>query len=112
MNKTYELVHALKEHPDRELVFMYPEEGSDHYYTFGQPSKVLVDEYATIDDRVWVKSDEDLLDSMADEIADEMFSYQHFPLTEEQHSQVDKELNERVNNLNWKKAIIVYIQPK
>ncbi|MDF2854212.1 MAG: hypothetical protein K0Q87_63 [Neobacillus sp.] len=112
MDKTLEVIEKLKDYPDRELIFMYPEEGSDHYYTLGQPSKVLVDEYVTIDGTVYLKGDEDVAETLADGIADELFSYENFPLSEEQNKEVDEKLEKVIAELDWKKAIVVYIQPK
>lgn len=109
MNKTQELIEKMKENPDRELIFMYPDEGSDYSYTLGYPSKVLVDEYVTIDERVWIKSDEDLAEELAEKIEDELFSYKDFPLNEEQEAVIDKKLEERMKEIKWKKAIVVYI---
>ena len=44
-NKTQELIETLKNNPDRELIFLYPEDGSDNYYTLGYSSKIVIDEY-------------------------------------------------------------------
>lgn len=111
MSKTNELVDLLKEHPDRELIFMYPDECSDHMYTLGAPSTILIDEYVSIDERVWLKSadETELLDDVADNIADEL--YTQFPLSEEQEAEVNKRAVEQIEKMNWKNAIVVYIKP-
>ncbi|CAI8877264.1 Phage protein [Brevibacillus sp. IT-7CA2] len=110
MTKTNELIELLKEHPDRELIFMYPDECSDHMYTLGSPSTILIDEYVSIDERVWLKyADEgELFDDVADNVADDL--YTQFPLSEEQEAEVNKQAAERIKQMDWKKAIVVYIQ--
>lgn len=110
LNKTSELIEKLKEHPDRELVFMYPDECSDHYYTLGSISKIMIDEYVTIDERVWFKNEnwDELYDDIADRIADDL--YTQFPLSEEQEAEVNALAKKEIEQLNWTKAIIVFIK--
>lgn len=113
MNNTQKLNQFMQDNPDREVIFMYPEEGSDHYYTLGKPSKVELDEFVVTDEKVWFKSDEDSLrEDVADIVADDLFSYKDFPLSEEQEKQVDIKADEIIGKMEWKEAIVVYIQPK
>ncbi|SFA55527.1 hypothetical protein SAMN05192569_10635 [Parageobacillus thermantarcticus] len=110
-SKTKELLQLLQDHPDRELIFMYPEEGSDHYYTLGQPKRIILDEYTIVDDTVWFRFDnqDELFDHIAEEIAERHFS--EFPLSEEQNEWVNQQAKKRIEQLEWKKAIVVYIEP-
>ncbi|WP_254068403.1 hypothetical protein [Brevibacillus sp. 7WMA2] len=110
MNKTNELIEKLKEHPDRELIFMYPDDCEEHSYTLGSPSKILIDEYITIDEKVWFKDEDsdDLFEEIADSIADDL--YTQFPLTELQEEEVIKQAEARFDQLDWKKTIVVYIR--
>jgi hypothetical protein len=111
MTKAQELTEIMKVHPDRELIFMYSDECSDHSYTLGYPSKILVDEYVTTDDRVWLRSEEDeLLEEIAENIADN-FPSEDFPLSDKQEGEIDREAKEQIREMKWKKAIIVYINP-
>lgn len=109
MRKTKELIETLKQHPDRELIFMYPEEGSDHFYTMGYPTKVMVDEYWIDDERVWLRYEDkgEMSDQYGEILADDL--YQDFPLTDEQEKIVDKKLEEFIKGRDWKKCVCVYI---
>lgn len=112
MSKEQEFVKLTHENPDSEIVFMYPDECSDYSYTRGRISKVFLDEYVTIDDRVWIRGqDEDeLFDDIADGYYDEVFPTIS-RLTDEQEAMINAEAKKRINALNWKKAIVVYIKP-
>lgn len=109
-NKTKELIEILIENPDRELIFMYPDEYSDYAYTLGYPDRILLDEYVTIDERVWLRCNENVLfDKVAKNIADSNFT--DFPLTDEQEKWINEQTIKYIENLDWKKAIVVYIEP-
>ena len=113
MDNTKKLTKLIVENPNVEVVFMYPEEHSDDYYTFGKMYKVELDEYVLMDEKVWWKSDEtSLLEEMADAIANDFYSYPYFPLSEEQEREVNKKAEEIISKTDWKKSIVVYIQPK
>lgn len=109
-NKTKELIETLKQYPDHELIFMYPDESSDHSYTLGHPSKILVDEYWTDDERVWLKhEDEDeLFEDYADKIYDDLYPNEK-SLTADQEKIVNDKTTEFIDSQNWKKCICVYI---
>lgn len=112
MSMTKELIELLKEYPNHELIFMYPDEGSDHSYTIGKPSLILVDEYWIDDDRAWLRDrDEDaMFDHYADNIFDELFPTGHIA-NEELIKIIDEKTEEFIEKQNWKKCICVYIQP-
>ena len=115
LSNTEKLLKLMKENPDREIVFLYPEEGSDSYFTFGEPSTVKLDEYVeTSDGRAWLSedADEELLDNTVDSVDDELFHERNYPLTDEQYEKVEKEASNRIKKMDWKKVIVVYIQPK
>ena len=109
MNKTKELIEAIGKYPERELIFMYPNEGSDHSYTMGYPTKIIVDEYAIDDERVWFRNEDEgeMNDYYGDNIADDLFK--KFPLTEDQDKVVDGNLEVFIDDMDWKECIAVYI---
>jgi len=51
MDNTKKLTKLIAENPNVEVVFMYPEEHSDHSYTFGKMYKVELDEYVLMDEK-------------------------------------------------------------
>ena len=109
-NKTQELIKIITEHSDRELIFMYPDEGSDHAYTMGYPVKILVDEYWVDDERVWLKYDneDELFDCIADRIFD--IEYPDIPYAnDEQIKEIEALTQKEIDEIEWKKAIVVYI---
>ena len=113
MDNTKKLTKLIAENPNVEVVFMYPEEHSDHSYTFGKMYKVELDEYVLMDEKVWWKSNEtSLFEEIADAIADDFYSYTDFPLSEEQGKEVNKKAEEIISKTDWEKSIVVYIQPK
>lgn len=110
MNKTEELIQTINKFPDRKLIFLYPEEGSDHYYTLGYPSKIIVDEYWIDDDRVWLKNEDydEYFDAFADNIFYELYPNERFA-NDEQSKVIDEKTKQEIENIEWKKAIVVYI---
>ena len=112
MNKSKELKEIIQSNPERELIFMYPDETSDYSYTLGKPSKIIVDEYTSTDERVWIRyQDEDeMFHHFAENIADD-FYMEGFPLSEEKVVEIENKAQEQISKIDWKRAIIVYIQP-
>lgn len=111
MSKTKELTQLLVENPDRELIFFYPEESSDHPYTLGHPSTIVLSDYVTIEERVWIRSreEEELKEEIGEKVWFEKFSDRNGTVSEKE--EVEEEIQKRTNELDWKKAIVVYIQP-
>jgi len=111
MKMTKELTQALNDNPKRELIFLYPEDGSDHYYTVGSIAKIVVDDFTTMDDTIWLRDiDEDeLKDRIVDSISDRY--WESFPLSDELLLKIEEEANKLFNEIEWKNGIIVYIQP-
>lgn len=110
MNKTNELIATLNKHPMHELIFLYPNEGSDHPYTMGHPSKIIVDEYWVDDERIWLRYEDE--DEMFDHFGDNIFCdlYPNEPYAnDEQIKVIDRKMKEFINSQNWKKCICVYI---
>ncbi|AYC51968.1 hypothetical protein EI976_05225 [Bacillus licheniformis] len=110
LDKTAELLNILSMYPEREPIFMYPNEGSDHPYTLGYPSRILIDSYITLNDRVWLFNEEkdELFEEIADSVAEDL--YTEFPLTNDQSAFVEKQAKKKIESLAWKKAIVVYIK--
>jgi hypothetical protein len=110
-SKTKELLQLLQDHPDRELIFMYPGECSDSYYTLGCPKRIILDQYVVIDERVWLRFEDqdELFKHVAEEIAGRHFS--EFPLSDEQNEWVNQQAKKRIDQFEWKKAIVVFIEP-
>lgn len=110
MSKTKKLIEIINKYPDHELIFMYPDEGSDHSYTMGYPSRILVDEYWTDDDRVWLRyeNEDELFDYYVDNIFGELYPNEKFA-NDEQEKVLNEKTMEFINNQNWRKCICVYI---
>jgi hypothetical protein len=107
--KTKELRRIMMECPDRELIFMYPDEGSDWGYTMGEISRIFIDEYTVYDDRVCIRADDDYLEeTFYEQIAEDLFPWGH-KMTEIDEAKVEWLLKERMEEIEWKKAIIVYL---
>jgi hypothetical protein len=113
MNRTEELKEALLYHPDHELIFMYPEESSDHPYTLGTPVGVKIDKYWTDDDKVWLykKDFDDMMDHYTDVFSDKYYASNRMTLTDEQYERLEEEAEDFVENQSWRKCICVIIQP-
>lgn len=99
----------MSENPDRELIFMYPNEGSDHTFTMGELSNIIIDDYYVDDERVWLRNreEEELHDYIADRLADDR--YTKFPLSDEQEKIINDQAKIEIEKLEWKEAIVVYI---
>lgn len=109
---TEELIRLINKYPEHELIFMYPEDGSDNYYTMGTPSRILVDKYWVDDERVWLRFEDEcgVKEHYGDNIFDDLFPDVQ-TTNEEQQKAVDIKLDEFIESQNWKKCICVYIQP-
>lgn len=109
-NKTQELIKVLAENPDRELIFMYPEEGSGWYYTLGYPTNIILDEYTTHNERIWLKGEnyDELFEDISDDVFNYLFPYQDYT-DEEEDKLIESVTEERIEKLDWKKCICVYI---
>lgn len=106
------LLKVMQEHPEREVVFLYPEEGSDDAYTRGYPSEILVTDYITYNDRIliWEKGDgyETLKEDVTDVVWEEVYGNQE--MTKEMEDEMYKEVDTRVAKMDWIPAIIVYLK--
>ncbi|MGF7534974.1 hypothetical protein AAGG74_14995 [Bacillus mexicanus] len=112
MTKNQELLKVIEENPGRELVLMYPSEGSEYSYTMGKASKIIIDEYV-IDDadgRVWYRTqDEDeLKEKLWNEIAGMTLGF-GVKLTDDQEKHINEKVDAEVAKMNWKPAVVVYI---
>lgn len=110
MYKTKELLEAIAQHPDHELIFMYPEDGGDYYYTLGHAGKIYVDEYVTFDERVWLRDNnvDELFEQIVEQMADD-----HYPttihLSDEEIEKLEQEAKDVISALEWTKCVCVYI---
>jgi hypothetical protein len=107
MNKrTLDLINLIKENPDLEVVPMVNTDCVQDdccAYWFSKFGCAKVDEYCCSDERAYLKSDdyEDLIDKYMDE----------YPLDYQTNDEeIEKWAIEKVNNLPWKKAILLYIE--
>lgn len=109
MDNEQKLAKLIIENPKLNVKVMYPDEGSDHYYTLGKISKVEMDEYTVDDEHVWFKND---LDTLIERIEDDIM-YEKFQnaskLSNEQWKLLDKLVEERLGFFTWEKVIVVYI---
>lgn len=108
------LLSLIKENPDLEIVPMVDNEvcGGDDYSTWcGSWGESRVDETYSSDERIYFRSidDEDLVDQYADNIFDELFP-NRMSLNDDESEIVNKKAIEIVNNLDWKKVIVVSIE--
>lgn len=118
MKKTEELKKLLadKENEDREILFMYPEESSDHPYTVGYAKDVFLDEYYIDDERVWLRDDN--VDELREEMEDRML-FQHYRdkyatgeyASDEEIANIEKLAQKEIDSIAWEKCIVVYINP-
>ena len=114
MNKQQKIAWAIENHPDHELIFMFSNEGTeDHAYTLGGASQILIDEYACIDERVYLMNQD--FDELKEEIEENQW-LSHFEgndtLSKEQELSLAELVKEELNTIQWKKAIVVYVDPK
>lgn len=104
------LKEAIKKYPERELIYMYPENNSDYYYEMGRTAEVLIDRYWEDNGRVWLEEDQ------RDELEEhyECIFYQDMfesgeELSEEKEDDLMKKVREHIKNQEWKECICVYI---
>lgn len=108
------LLRLIEENPDLEIVPMVDNEvcaGDDYSTWCGSWGESRVDETYSSDERIYFRSidDEDLVDKYADNIFDELFP-NRMSLEDEESETVNKKAIEIVNNLDWKKVIVVSIE--
>ncbi|WP_226035711.1 hypothetical protein [Aquibacillus saliphilus] len=110
MSKTKELIEIINTYPEHKLIFMYPEEGSEHPYTMGYPTEIIVDEYWIDDERVWLKYDNEgeMSDHYGELIFDDLYPDVKI-INDEQDKVVDKKTQEFIDSQDWQKCICVYI---
>lgn len=104
--RALELVNLIKENPDLEVIPMVSShcvEDDSYGYWLSKFGCAKVDEYHCSDERAYLKScdEEDLIEKYTDE-----YDEGH-PTNEEE---IERWAKEKVDNLPWKKAIIVFIE--
>lgn len=100
-----ELFRLMKENPDLPVIPMVDGEipGNDCGYWLGAWGTAQLDEYLEASDRIVFKSDDDVFDVLERFLPDDEFY--RLPYAE-------LECRKIYDALPWKKAIIVYIEPK
>lgn len=103
------LLQLIQENPDLPIVPMVDYEiiaSDDYTYWTGSWGKAAIDEVYIDSERIYFKStDEDLLaDQFYDEIWDNVDQYKDLS-----EHEIGVLAERRVEELNWKKAIVVYI---
>lgn len=98
MNRYKELIELIKENPDLEVIPMVDNEviGGDEYSNYyGHFGKAYVEEYVY------------MLDFQNIITKDNTYEIQEY--LENEDEMTDEEIQEYIKNLEWKKAIFVYI---
>ena len=106
MTKTEEFLKLVKENPDLPIIpFVNSEVCADDSYAYwiGSFGRSEVDEYTLFNDRVIFKGDGDAEEILSDYYCDEP-EYEN--VSDEEFS---KAMEKKVEELEWIKAIIVYI---
>lgn len=104
-NNVNELLKLIKENPELEIVPMVDSEigGDDYSYYMAGWGTAEIDEYHCSDERIYFKEQdfEELVDKFIDN------NYEEYnDLTDEE---LEKLAEEKINNLEWVKAIVVHI---
>lgn len=111
MSQQIKLTKLLSQNPDREILFMIDNDmvNEDYAYTLGGIKSICLDEYVLEDERIYFKDkdEEELVDEYASNIWEE--KYHSKSLTDEEDQVLQTEAQQRFDQLQWKKAIVVYI---
>lgn len=104
-NNINELVKLIKENPELEIVPMVDSEigGDDYSYYMGEWGIAEIDEYYCSDDRIYFKEED--FEDLVDEFIENNYK-KYNDLTDEEF---EKLAEEKINNLEWIKAIVVHI---
>lgn len=101
-----ELIKLIKENPELEIVPMVDYDivaGDDYSYWMAEWGTAKIDEYYHLDERIYFK-EQDFEELVYDFTESNYKKYNN--LTYEEFEQLAKE---KINNLKWVKAIVVYI---
>ena len=104
MNKTLNnLIELIKENPDLPVIPMtWGEVCQDcERYWMGSLSSCEIDEYVCYDEIVWFKSQG--IEELENIIANEEFGVFNA-------EEIEKRVTEKINSLEWQKAIVVWIE--
>lgn len=101
------LLELIKENPELEIVPMVSSDcgGEDYGYYMAEWGTAQIDEYHCSDERIYLKEQD--FEELVDEFIDNNYE-EYNELTDEE---LEKLAEEKINNLEWVKAIVVYIQP-
>jgi len=111
-DKKDELAALIKQNPNHELIFMYPDEVSDHTYTMAHIKKIVVTKYwDDLNGNIWLEEDFELaVEHYRESIFDDLSPYEH-NISDEQLVTADRKTEKFINNQDWKECICVYIHP-
>lgn len=104
-NNINQLLKLIKENPELEIVPMVDSEigGDDYSYYMGEWGTPEIDEYHCSDERIYFKEQD--FEELVDEFIDNNYK-EYNDLTDEE---LEKLAEEKINNLEWVKAIVVHI---
>ena len=109
---TADLGELLTRYPDREVIYMVDNDtyNEDYSHTLGYGGKIILDEYTTEDERIWLKSEEE--DEFLEKIEEDIWQlhYNEKELSDEEEVQLKAKAQASFDSYDWKKAIIIYIK--
>lgn len=100
-----QLLKLIKENPELEIVPMVDSEigGYDYSYYMGEWGTAEIDEYHCSDERIYFKEQD------FEELVDEFIDNNHEEYNDLTDEELEKLAEEKINNLEWVKAIVVHI---
>jgi len=112
---TVKLIELIKKNPSLDILPMVDsdicEYDYDYGYYMGDWGNTSVDEVYMLDDRVYLKSEDrhELIEKAWEEIFDNNGYKFLNDLTDEEQKRIDRQAETDVENLPWKKVIVVKI---
>lgn len=107
------LLQLIKENPELKIVPMVDNGvccGDDFSYWMGRWGKAKVEEIYLSNDAVHFSSEYDeLVEKYADNLFDELYP-ERKTLTDDEDREIIKQATKIVDELNWEKVILVYIE--
>lgn len=105
-NNVNELLELIKENPELEIVPMVDSEvgGGDYSYYKGEWGSAEIDEYHCLDERIYFKKHD--FEELVEDYIDNNYEYYRNLGDDELQEIAERE----ASNLEWKKAIVVYIR--
>lgn len=101
------------EHPTLPLFPMVSQDlfSDDFNYTLGKIKNPRVDEYYTLDERIYLRSkdEEQLVDAIADDLAGE--TYDDGIVPKDKQTEFEGAVQHIMQTIEWTKVILVFIEP-